>query len=257
MNGPASPSSTYDYGLLVDGFDDSPRIMMTYNPEYYIKLIEGAGLGKVKQLYAYKMTAEGVMADKRLARVVGLIQKRYEVTMEPIRMDKKGLKEDVAKIKQVYNEAWDPNWGHVPFTETEIDAVAEGIKPVADPELILFCYVKGELAGMAVAVRDVNLITKDFGGKVLPFNIFKILSKKNREKVEWMRVILLGLLPKFQGKGIDAVFYWTLIQNSLKLGLKYGEASWILEDNEMMNRGMQNVNGEIYKRYNLYEKGIK
>lgn len=254
MKGPASPSSTYDYGLLVEGFDDSPRVMMTYNPKYYVKLIETAGFDKLKQLYAYKISADTINNNKKLARVVVAIKKRYAVEMQPINM--KDLKNEVEKIRRIYNESWNPNWGHIPFTDKEIEMLAEGIKPVAEANLILFCYVRNQLAGMAVAVRDVNFLLKRFKGRLFPFNLFKLMNKKNLKKTEWMRVLLLGLLPQFQGKGIDAAFYWDLIQNSLNLGLRYCEASWILEDNTMMNRAMDVVSGVVYKRYNLYTRPI-
>jgi len=255
VHGPASPSSTYEYGLLVDAFDDSPRIMMTYNPPYYATLIEQYGFVRVKQLYAYKMTAEGVMANEKLKRGVEAAKKRYNVRIQPI--DIPNLKEEVKKLEYVYNGAWENNWGHVPFTHREIEMISFAIKPVADASLIFFVYVNEELAGMVVAVRDINYIIKKIDGRLFPFGWYHLLfNKKLRNKIEWMRVILLGLLPKFRGKAIDAVMYYELIRAGLDLGLKYGEGSWILEDNEMMNRGMLAVNGELYKRYNVYEKPI-
>lgn len=255
VHGPTSPSSTYEYGLLVEGFDDEARIMMTYNPPYYQQLIENYGLIRVKQLYAYKMTAEGVMGNDKLARGVEIAKKRYNIRIQPI--DIKNLKEEVKKIKYVYNEAWENNWGHVPFTDKEIDMIAFSIKPVADPSLIFFVYVNEELAGLVVAVRDINYIIKKIDGKLFPLGWYHLLfNKKLRNQIQWMRVILLGLLPKFRGKAIDAVMYYELIRAAQALGCKYGEGSWILEDNEMMNRGMQAVNGEIYKRYNVYEKPL-
>lgn len=255
VHGPTSPSSTYEYGLLVEGFDDSPRIMMVYNPPYYQQLIENYGFQKVKQLYAYKMTAEGVMANEKLRRGVEIAKKRYNIRIQPI--DIPNLKEEVKKIKYVYNEAWENNWGHVPFTEREIDMIAYSIKPVADRSLIFFTYINEELAGLVVAVRDINYIIKKIDGKLFPFGWYHLLfNKKLRNQIEWMRVILLGLLPKYRGKAIDAVMYYELIRASLELGCKYGEGSWILEDNEMMNRGMEAVNGEIYKRYNVYERNL-
>lgn len=255
VHGPTSPSSTYEYGLLVEGFDDAPRIMMAYNPPYYQQFIENYGFTKVKQLYAYKMTAEGVMQNEKLRRGVEAAKKRYNIRIQPI--DIPNLKDEIKKLKFIYNEGWENNWGHVPFTDKEIDMVAYSIKPVADNSLIFFVYVNEELAGMVVAVRDINYIIQKIDGKLFPLGWYHLLfNKKLRNQIKWMRVILLGLLPKFRGRAIDAVMYYELIRAGLELGCQYGEGSWILEDNDMMNRGMQAVNGEIYKRYNVYEKPL-
>ncbi len=252
MHGPASPSSNHDYGLLVEGFDDSPRMMMTYNPKYYIDLITNYGFEKTMGLLAYKMTKEDVLGNPKLQRVADIAQKRAKMTIRPVNMKK--IKEEVQHIKNLWNEAWEDNYGFVPMTDAEIDELAEDIKPIAEPSLILFGEIDGEVVGMGIALLDYNYVFKQMNGRLLPFNFLKIFTQK--KKIEWLRVIVLGISPKYQGKGLDAVFYNTLIQNGFKLGLKYGEASWILEDNVMMNRGMKVVNGEVYKRYNVYEVKI-
>jgi GNAT superfamily N-acetyltransferase len=124
---------------------------------------------------------------------------------------------------------------------------------IAIPELIPFIYVDGQLAGMAVAVLDFNHILKDLKGKLFPFG-YKIFTQK--KKVKWMRVILLGLFPEFQGKGIDAVVYKHLIDAGMRQGFEYCEGSYILKDNAMMNRGMRAVSAEVYKEYKVYEMNI-
>lgn len=251
MQGPASPSSSYDFGLLTKGFDDYPRVDMPYQHEYYQHLYSNYGLPCEQELLAYKMDANTIFNNEKLKRGAALVQKRYNVEIRPI--DMKNVKQEVKKIKEVYNKAWQPLWGIVPLSDAEIDAYAEKFILIAIPELIPFIYVNGELAGMAVAVLDFNHILKDLKGKLFPFG-YKIFTQKN--KVEWMRVILLGLFPEFQGKGIDAVVYKHLIDAGIKRGFKYCEGSYILKDNAMMNRGMRAVSAEVYKEYKVYEMDI-
>jgi len=252
MHGPASPSSNHDYGLLVEGFDDSPRLMTTYNPKYYIPLVENYGLKKTMGLLAYKMKKENVMDNEKMKRVAEIAKTRYNLNVRPINMKK--VREEVQHIKNIWNEAWVHNYGFVPLTNKEIDELADDIRPIAEPSLILFGEIDNKVIGVAVAVLDFNHVFKQMNGRLLPFNFLKVFTKK--KEIKWMRIIVLGILPKYQRKGIDAAFYKTIIENGFKLNIDYAEASWILEDNEMMKRGMEVVNGEIYKRYNIYEKTL-
>lgn len=251
MQGPASPSSSYDFGLLTKGFDDYPRVDMPYQHEYYQHLYGNYGLPCEQELLAYKMDAATIFNNEKLKRGAAAVQKRYKVEIRPI--DMKNVKEEVKKIKEIYNKAWQPLWGIVPLSDAEIDAYAEKFLLIAIPELIPFIYVDGQLAGMAVAILDLNHILKDLKGKLFPFG-YKIFTQK--KKVKWMRVILLGLFSEFQGKGIDAVVYKHLIDAGMKQGFEYCEGSYILKDNAMMNRGMRAVSAEVYKEYKVYEMDI-
>lgn len=251
MQGPASPSSSYDFGLLTKGFDDAPRVDMPYQHEYYQELYTNYGLPCRQELLAYKMDADTIFNNEKLKRAAGLVQKRYDVEIRPINM--KDIHNEVKKIKDVYNRAWEPLWGIVPLTDQEIDAYADKFKMIAVPGLIPFIYVGGKLAGMAVAVPDFNYILKDLKGKLFPHG-YKIFTQK--KNIEWMRVIVLGLFPEFQGKGIDAVVYKHLIDVGLENGFKYCEGSYILKENVMMNRGMRAVSAEVYKEYKVYEMDI-
>lgn len=253
IHGPASPSSNYDYGLLVEGFDDAPRIMMTYNPEYYRELIENYGFHKAMGLLAYKVQSHNVLANKKLERVADLAAKRYQVTTRPINL--KNFVEEVKLIKMIYDKAWESNWGFVPITQAETDQMAKELKMVVEPRLAQFVVNKeGDVVGTFVALPDFNAILKEMNGRLFPFNFIKMFTRKKQMK--WIRIWALGLLPEYRNKGIDAIMYYNIIKNGMELGYDLGEASWILEDNVMMNRGLEVVNGEVYKRYNVYEKGI-
>lgn len=251
MQGPASPSSSYDFGLLTDGFDDYPRVDMPYNHDYYPTAYTNYGLPCRQELLAYKMDAATIFNNDKLARGAELVKKRYDVEIRPINM--KDLYNEVKKIKEVYNKAWEPLWGIVPLTDAEIDGYAEKFKLIAIPEFVPFIYVKGKLAGMAVAMTDFNYILKDMNGSLFPHG-YKIFTE--RKNIKWMRVILLGLFPEFQGKGIDAVVYKYLVDQGLKKGFQYCEGSYILKENTMMNRGMRAMSAEVYKEYKVYEMDI-
>lgn len=251
MQGPASPSSSYDFGLLTDGFDDTPKVDMPYQHEYYQHLYTNYGLPCRQELLAYKMDSKTIFNNDKLKRASAAVKKRYNVEIRPI--DMKDLNNEVKKIKKVYNEGWEDLWGIVPLTDQEIDAYADKFKMIAIPDLIPFIYVDGKLAGMAVAVLDFNFILKGLKGNLFPHG-YKIFTDK--KKVKWMRVILLGLLKEYRGKGIDAVVYMHLVEAGLKHGFEYCEGSYILKDNEPMNRGMNAVSAVPYKEYKIYEMDI-
>lgn len=246
--GPCTPSPNHDFGLLVDGYDDAPRIMSTYNPPYYVKLVENAGMTYAKQLYAYKMTRDSVFNDK-LQRGVELVKKRYKVNLR--KLDKKNLDRDMGLIKEIWNNAWDDHWGFTPFTDSDVQKLKEDFQLMVEPDLILFAEMDGKTIGMVLALPDYNEKFITFKGKLFPFNFLKLLFGKKDYK--WLRIVLLGILPEYQKRGIDALFFEQIINTGMKMGFQYGDASWILEDNDPMNRGMKLANAEIYKKWNLYE----
>lgn len=252
MRGPANPTSNDEYGLLLEGFDDPPRLMMTYNPKYYIDLIENYGFKKAKDLFAYRISNEKLNQSEKLVRIAELAKQRSKLTIRQINM--KDFKNELDKVKYVYNKAWAPNWGFVPMTDEEIDNLAKDLKPLVEPSLVLFGEVDGKTVGFALVMLDYNQITISFKGKLLPFNFIKLFTQK--KKITWARVLTLGLIPEYQKKGLDATFYYEIMKRAEKLNIYQGEASWILEDNEMMNRGAKAMNGELYKKYRIYDYSL-
>ena len=252
IQGPASPSSNSEFGLLTEGFDDSPRLMMSYNPPYYISLFENGGFTEVKTLLAYKIAYTNVLDNPKIARVAKIAAARSKMTLRHINM--KDLGNEMSILKRIYNQAWAPNWGFVPFSNAELDDMAKDLKLLVDEELLLFGEVDGEAIGFAMVVPDFNYIFKQMNGRLLPFNFLKLFTQ--RKNIEWVRIIVLGIIPKYQKKGLDAVFYHHIAQTCLKKGYKYAEASWILDDNEAMKRGVELLNGEVYKKYAVYEKTL-
>jgi len=252
MRGPANPSSNNEYGMLIEGFNDSPRFLMTYNPPYYIELCENYGLKKIKDLYAYKLVYEKISKVKKIYEIQDVVRRRYNLKLTSLNM--KDFKNELMKVKYVYNEAWAPNWGFVPMTDEEIEAMAKDLKMIVDPDLVLFGEIDGKVIGFSLTMPDYNQIFKKLNGRLFPLGFIKLFTE--RKKITWIRILTLGIIPKYQKKGLDAAFYYEIIERAHKKGIDLGEASWVLEDNEMMNRSAIMMQGELYKKYRIYEKEI-
>jgi GNAT superfamily N-acetyltransferase len=249
MRGPANPSSNDIYGMLIEGFEDSPRLLMPYNPQYYIKLCERYGMKKAKDLFAWKIVKDKIMASEKLKRGQEIVRQRYGLKISQLNM--KNFQEDLEKFKYVYNKAWAPNWGFVPMTEEQIDAMAKDMKPLAEPSLVLFGEINDNLVGAALVMLDYNQIFKTMNGRLFPFNFIKLFTQK--KKINFARILTLGVIPEYQKRGLDTVFYWEIVNRASALGVYLGEASWVLEDNEMMNRGLELMNANKYKTYRIWE----
>lgn len=254
MRGPVNPSLNDEAGLLVEGFDDPPQILMTYNPKYYSRLIESFGLTKIKDLYAYRLRPD--FRNEKLQRVQRAVREREHITIRNVNFrDKKGFREAIRIIKTIYNQAWEPNWGFVKMTDEEFDFIANDLKQVADQHLVLIAESHGEPIGFALGLPDINQAMIRNRRGTLIGAIYSLLF--HRKLINRGRILILGVIPRFQRLGVDAVLYYE-IGNRMITDRKYveGEASWVVEDNTMMNRAARMMNGEIYKRYRLYEKTI-
>ncbi|MCX6121309.1 MAG: hypothetical protein NTX44_06780 [Ignavibacteriales bacterium] len=248
MRGPANPSVNDEYGLLVEGFDVSPTVMMTYNPPYYVELIEKYGFRKAKDLYAYLLDQKKIYTD-RFNRAHELVKKRHNLVFRTFNVKK--FAEEVEKVKEVYNKAWAKNWGAVPMTDEEMDALAADLKPVIVPELVIFAEKDGKTIGFSLALPDINVPLKhNKNGYILP-GLYHLLTKK--KEIDLVRVIVLGVLPEYLYTGAGGALFYETGANAKKLGYGYGEASWILEDNERMTKSAEAMLGIINKRYRIYE----
>jgi GNAT superfamily N-acetyltransferase len=253
--GPVNPSTNDECGLLIDGFDSPPVFLMTYNPKHYQAKIEGFGFEKAKDLYAYYIPSEVINNRKvmdKLERMSELIKKRNDVTTHKLNM--KDLSNEVRKIEEVYNSAWEANWGFVPITTAEFDYLAESLKMVVDPDLVMFAEVAGKPAGFTLSLPDFNQVLKKVNGRLLPFGFLKILTGK--KKIDFLRVIIMGVKPEYQKKAIDSVFYLETIKNGNKNGYTGAEISWVLEDNMPMRMTAEKLGAHIYKTYRIYRKGL-
>ncbi len=248
MRGPASPSVNDEYGLLIEGFELPPAILMSYNPPYYQKLVESYGFKKAKDLYAYHVHSNKVFTEK-LKRVSEIVKNKSGVVFRSL--DMKRYDEDVKTIRELYNQGWSRNWGEVPMTPEEFDYVAKDLKPIVDPELVIIAEVRGRPIGFALSLPDYNMVLKDnTKGYLVPALIRMMLFKK---KIDFIRIIILGVIPEYLNSGIGGVLFYETGMRSVKQGYPHGEASWILEDNVMMLRGAELMRGDRWKTYRVFD----
>lgn len=252
--GPVNFSTNETCGLLIEGFDSAPVIMMTYNRPYYIELLENAGLREKVTLLAYKIVVADL--EDKPYRMMPILKERLarrNITIRKVNLKK--FKEEVKMIHEVYNSAWDENLGFVPMTEKEFDYLAKDLKLILDDDFCLVAELDGKAIGFALCVPDMNQVFSTIKrGRLLPTGIFKLLF--NRKKINTVRVIALGVLEPYRKMGIEACFYGELIQKSREKGYLYAEASWILEHNDLMNKALLNIKADPYKRYRIYEKAL-
>jgi GNAT superfamily N-acetyltransferase len=260
IRGPAQYSTNEECGLLVDGFDDPPRVLMTYNPHRYIDYIENQGFAKVMDLHAYALDMDNLAGEgkfpKKLIRVVGKIKEKKKIHIRKI--DLSHYDQEVERVKKIYNQSWANNWGFVPMTDAEFTAMGEELRHLLDPDLTFVGEVDGEPIGVSITLPDLNQPLRNAyptPGTPKWLTMVKLVwNWKVKREVTWARVLILGVLPEYRTRGVDALFYYETAKAALKKGIRHAEMSWILEDNDAINRPIRLMGGEIYKTYRFYEK---
>jgi len=251
VRGPANPSLNHSAGLLVDAFDADPFVMMPYNPSAYPEYMESAGYGKAKDLYAWVF--ESGQDISRLERLATRVRRRHpELVIRPV--DMKRWKEELERFRDLYNRAWEKNWGFVRYTNAEFDQLAREFRMILDPELVALAEVDGELAGITVVLPDANQIFKRMRGRLLPFGIFHFLNR--RRIIDQIRLPILGVAPEHRNKGFEVAMIYALYERAIAKGYKRCECSWTLEDNHSMNHVIEAGGGRHYKTYRIYQKDI-
>jgi len=250
--GPVNFSTNETCGVLVDGFDSPPIVMLTYNKPYYANLLEHYGFKKEMDLYAYKLVVANITTANSAKNLEERLNKRGIVIRT---MNMKKFKSEVAKVKEIYNSAWDKNWGFVPMTDEEFDYMAKDLKMILDPDFALIAEYDGKPIGFSLFLPDINIILKKINrGRLFPTGLLKLLYYKS--KIKQGRVITLGVVEKYRRMGIDACLYSKSVETARKKQYKFADASWMLETNIPMNRALQALNGKIYKTYRMYYKAI-
>jgi GNAT superfamily N-acetyltransferase len=251
VRGPANPSLNHSAGFVIDAFDSDPFVMMPYNPPEYPLYVESAGYVKAKDLYAWIFEAGWDIT--RLGRVAKRVRERH-ANLEIRPLDMRRWDEELERFRDLYNRAWERNWGFVRYTNAEFETLAKDFKMILDPELVALAEVDGELVGITVVLPDANQVFKRMRGRLLPFGIFHFLNRKRI--IDQARVPILGVAPEYRNKGFEVAMIHELYERAIAKGYKRCECSWTLEDNRPMNHVIEAGGATLYKTYRIYEKDL-
>jgi hypothetical protein len=251
--GPVNPSTNYEAGLLVEGFDSPPAVMMTYNPARYAEFLEGLGFAKAKDLFAYRSPVHPGSLE-RLAKFADRTQKR-EPKLRTRGANLKAFGEEVALVRGIYNSAWERNWGFVPASEAEFDHLAQDLKPLVDPPLMRVAFWGDDPAGFLLAVPDANPALAVLNGSLAnPIRLVRAMLV-GRKRVG-LRLITMGVKEQYRLRGFEGVMFYEGLKAALDRGYQWCEYSWILEDNELAKRTVRLMDATLDKVYRIYSKPL-
>jgi GNAT superfamily N-acetyltransferase len=252
--GPIDYSTNYVCALLIDGFQYPPTLLTSHNPPYYAGLIESCGFTKAKDWYAWWFSEYPEPAE-RLRKIALARSRKQGVTIRPINL--KQVAEESQRIRTIYNQAWEKNWGFVPFTGPEIEHMAKEMKPLIVPQALLLAEAAGEPVGFVIGVPDINVAFRHINGRLfwfgLPIGLLKLLYY--RLKIRTGRLVALGVVAKYRRAGVAETLVLQLMDEAFKRGFT-GELSMTLEDNVMVNRFIEAMGARRYKTFRIYQRGI-
>jgi hypothetical protein len=256
MRGPTNPSTNHECGLLVGGYREHPMIMTTWNPPYYSALVEQAGFGKAKDLLAYYFPMQGKDAfelPERYRRHAERALAGQSLTFRDL--DLKHFDAEAERCWSIYNEAWEKNWGFFPMSRDSFMHEAQVLRYIVQPRFTFMAEVDGKPAGFMIIVPDFHEAFKAIGnGRLLPTGLFKLLAAKSR--IRSGRIMILGARAEFRQRGIFALFAHEMFRRGREFGGVGAEASWILEDNDRLNRPLQSLGATEYRRWRIYDRAI-
>ncbi len=245
MNDDLSP------GILISGFEYPPYILMAHALPYYANLLESAGYIKATDVLAFKMPVQQEINK----RIVALAQKVEKTRNIKIRFfDPKNFWQDVEVLKDIYNSAWEENWGFVPFTDEEFYEIAKSLKKFYIRELVQIAEINGKPVGWSMTLPNINEALKHLNGRLFPIGVFKLLYWMKR--IKGLRLWGLGIKPQYRKRGVDVMFYYHTMVEGQRLGYTEGELSWVLETNTSIINAAHYVMGEEYKRYRIFQKNL-
>jgi GNAT superfamily N-acetyltransferase len=255
VRGPTNPSMNDTAGLLVDGFDREPAILMPYNPPYYVEYLERYGFERAMTMWAYYVHEAYVNKDK-LRRGADIVMRRNpELTLRTLDLDR--FWEDAAAVRRIYNEAWSQNWGHVPMTEHEFEHLAKDLKQVIEPELVFILEKDGEPVAFSISIPNLNQALKHVpSGRLFPTGLPKLLAYAKLGAVYELRMPLMGVLPEYHGRGFDAVLVDATIQDGIAVGYDACELSWVLDVNKPLVNSLDKLGAVKDKEYTMLEMGL-
>jgi hypothetical protein len=254
--GPMDFTTNDECGLLIDGFEKRPMILEPWHPPYYREHLERLGYGKKMDLLMWYLRMgelrEGLKFHPAIHKAAEQVGSEHGITIRNMR--KRDLKGEIARFMEVYNSAWETNWGFVPITEEEVNFQAKNLKQILDPRWAFIAEKGDEVVGASLTLPDINQVMPKLKGRLLPFGWLRFLLGKR--KIDEVRVFALGVKPEYQHTGVAASFYIKHIEACHPKGVMAGDEGWILETNEPMNRAMEGMGGKVVKTYRLYEKAL-
>ncbi|MFT7616508.1 MAG: GNAT superfamily N-acetyltransferase [Planctomycetota bacterium] len=251
MRGPVSFSMNDEVGILVKGFDWRQTVLTAWNPPWYEDLITGYGLEKVMDLISFSLPVMEFGAE-RMERIIERIKKRENLSVRPF--DMKKFPDEVKRFKDIYEDAWMENWGHVGLTNAEIDHMAKEMKPIVEAKLANFVEVDGHPVGFSLVLPDIYYITQNLKGKLFPFGLFKLLF--GMKKIPDIRLLAMGIRRDMQRRGLDSVLYYESFRAARDLGKKWSELGWVLETNTVMINTIEKLGGTAHKTHRLYQRPL-
>ena len=256
IQGPFNLTINEEVGLLVDGFDTPPMLLMGHDKPYAGPHIEGQGYAKEMDVYAY-------LYDIRVDLPAGarrLVDRPLPPGLTVRRVDFKRYNDEVRVITEIFNDAWRDNWGFVPLTEAETDHLAKSLKPLLDARLVSIAEWQGQPVGFLVCLPNLNEAIRDLGGRLLPFGWAKLLWRLKVAGVKTARVPLMGIRRSASKSVIGSLLPFLLIDSvrkgAARMGFTHVELSWVLEENMPMRRINESLGGVAYKTYRIYAKPL-
>jgi GNAT superfamily N-acetyltransferase len=254
--GPMDFTTNDECGILVEGYELHPMILEPWHPAYYAERLDALSYGKKIDLLIWWLSLGELKQGDRFADAIHAVADKVEsehgITVRNMR--KRDLEAEMKRFMEVYNAAWERNWGFVPITDEEAAFHAKILNQVIDERWTFLAERDGEVLGAAFTLPDINQVTKKMNGRLLPLGWLRFLLGKR--KIDRVRVFALGVKPEYQHTGIAARFYVRHIETAAETNTPAGDQGWILETNEPMNRAMEGMGGKIVKRYRLYEKAL-
>lgn len=254
--GPIDYSTNYACGLLIEGFDTPPRVFMNHNPPYYRGLLESWGLAKAKDLYGWWFVIDEFLY-KRFGKFADRVSRRGNVKVRPFRMNDK--KAEIMRCKQVYNQAWENNWGFVKMTDPEFMHFAKSMMDVVPPQMLLIAEIEGEVVGFSLMLPDLNEAWGPLDGRLfrwgLPIGLIRFF--RNLKRIRTGRLIALGVRQEYRRRGISELLILRTLEQTIhdKL-LSHAELGWTLEDNDRINHTIESTGATRYKLFRIYEKSL-
>lgn len=256
--GPISISIWDEPGLLVGGFDTPPKVMMGHHLPYYQAQIEAAGYAGVKDLYAWSVRVDDGFPEI-VNRIVAIGERNERIRIRPV--DLKRFAEEARLILDMLNEAWSENWGFVPLTDAEVEHVGKKLKPIVFAHQVLIAEYDGEPVAFLISLPDINELTHDLNGKLLPFGWAKLLWRLRNPQTDWFRVPLMGVRQKFQATRTASMLAFMMIEQARRTAVsrhsaQWAEIGWILEDNGPMLSIAEAIEAHVTKTYRIYERDL-